>query len=111
MENSNKKVACIAGKQVINIYEILQKIQHIINNEPSESLAKSEANFFFFLVLKHRSNVLNVWSIFVKEFLYFARNMEEMRKKWLESEARCKDMEIRFGTEKSMLQRKIQELK
>ena len=34
-----------------------------------------------------------------------------MRKKWLESESRCKELENKLSIEKSMCQRKINELK
>ena len=37
--------------------------------------------------------------------------MEEMRKKWLQSELKCKDLENKLSMEKSMFQRKINELK
>jgi hypothetical protein len=37
--------------------------------------------------------------------------MEEVRKKWLESEAKCKDLEQKLKMEKSMYQRTINELK
>ena len=37
--------------------------------------------------------------------------MEEMRKKWLQSELKCKDLEAKLNMEKSMFQRKINELK
>jgi hypothetical protein len=45
------------------------------------------------------------------EFIYFAKNMEEIRKKWLQSELKCKELENKFNLEKSILQRKINELK
>jgi hypothetical protein len=48
---------------------------------------------------------------FVSEFIYFAKSMEEMRKKWIESEARCRELEEALKIEKSMCQRKINELK
>ena len=47
----------------------------------------------------------------LKEFIYFAKNMEEVRKKWLESETKCKDLEQKLNMEKSLYQRKINELK
>jgi hypothetical protein len=37
--------------------------------------------------------------------------MEDMRKKWLESEERCRELEAQLKMEKSMCQRKINELK
>lgn len=37
--------------------------------------------------------------------------MEEVRKKWLDSEAKCKELEHKLSIEKSMYQRKINELK
>ncbi len=37
--------------------------------------------------------------------------MEEMRKKWLDAENRCKDLENKLSMEKSMCQHKINELK
>lgn len=45
------------------------------------------------------------------EFIYFAKSMEDMRKKWLESEERCRELEDQLKIEKSMCQRKINELK
>ena len=37
--------------------------------------------------------------------------MEEMRKKWLQAEVKCQELENKLGLEKSMFQRKINELK
>lgn len=37
--------------------------------------------------------------------------MDEMRKKWLDTELRCKDLESKLNLEKSIYQRKINELK
>ena len=37
--------------------------------------------------------------------------MEEMRKKWFDSEERCRELENQLKIEKSMCQRKINELK
>lgn len=37
--------------------------------------------------------------------------MEEMRKKWLDAEVRCRELENALKIEKSMCQRKINELK
>ena len=37
--------------------------------------------------------------------------MEEMRKKWLHSENRVKELEAKLDTEKNIYQRKINEMK
>ena len=37
--------------------------------------------------------------------------MDEMRKKWLDTELKCKDLESKLNLEKSIYQRKINELK
>lgn len=37
--------------------------------------------------------------------------MEEMRKKWLQSEMKCKELENKLNMEKNIFQRKINELK
>jgi len=37
--------------------------------------------------------------------------MEEVRKRWLEAESKCKELEQKLSIEKSMYQRKINELK
>ncbi|RMZ93406.1 Nck-associated 5, partial [Brachionus plicatilis] len=81
MDNLNKKLAAASSKQ-IQIYELLIKIQNVLN---TESL--------------------------LPQFIYFAKSMEEMRKKWLQSEMQCKELESKLNMEKSIYQRKINELK
>lgn len=54
-------------------------------------------------------NVLNTDNL-VPQFLYFARSVEEMRKKWQQAEERCKELENKMTLEKSNYQRKIKEL-
>ncbi|CAF0703600.1 unnamed protein product [Brachionus calyciflorus] len=81
MDNLNKKLAIASSKQ-IQIYELLIKIQNVIN---TESL--------------------------LPQFIYFAKSMEEMRKKWLQAEYTIKELENKLTMEKSIYQRKINELK
>ena len=97
----SKKIIC-TSKQ-IQIYEILNKIQNVINTE--SLLPRNYSSLFVFFWLKQPD-----FSPFL-EFIYFAKNMEEIRKKWLQSELKCKDLENKFNLEKSILQRKINELK
>lgn len=72
----------LASCKQIQIYELINKIQNVLNTE----------------------NLL-------PQFIYFAKNMDEMRKKWLESELKCKELESKLSLEKSIYQRKINELK
>jgi hypothetical protein len=81
MDSNNKKLVCTTSKQ-LQIYEILNKIQNVIN---TESL--------------------------LPQFIYFAKNMDEMRKKWLAAEVKCKELEKKLVLEKSICERKINELK
>lgn len=69
----------------IAIYEILNKIQHVINSESA-----------------------------IPQFIYFARKMETMREKWLLAEQRCSEYEKRLQDahmEKKILQNQLNELK
>jgi hypothetical protein len=76
----NKKL--ILTQKQFQIYELINKIQTVIN---TESL--------------------------LPQFIYFAKNMEEMRKKWQYAESKCKELENKLIIEKSIFQRKINELK
>ena len=76
----NKKL--ILTQKQFQIYELINKIQNVIN---TESL--------------------------LPQFIYFAKNMEEMRKKWQYAESKCKELENKLVIEKSIFQRKINELK
>lgn len=82
MSSSENKTKVVCTTKQFQIYEILNKIQNVIN---TESL--------------------------LPQFIYFARTMEEMRKKWLQTEIKCKELENKLNLEKSMFQRKINELK
>jgi hypothetical protein len=55
-------------------------------------------------------NTLDTQSL-LPQFIYFAKSVEEMRKKWNESEARCRDLEDKLALEKSIYNRKMRELK
>ena len=111
---NNNKIIC-TSKQT-QIYEILNKIQNVIN---TESLIPRKFGFYFYLTKYNSSRnffiqIINCYLYIKKkfsEFIYFAKTMEEMRKKWLQSEMRCKDLEAKLNVEKSMFQRKINELK
>lgn len=81
--NKNDKALVCSNKQII-IYEYLNKAQNLMVNNNETLLSK---------------------------FIYFAKSMEDMRKKWLESESKCRELENQLKIEKSMCQRKINELK
>ena len=75
----------IATNKSIQVFEVLNKIQNVIN---SESL--------------------------IPQFIYFAKSMDEMRKKWLQAELKCKELEKKLyqsNMEKTTFQRQIDELK
>ncbi|CAF0742186.1 unnamed protein product [Brachionus calyciflorus] len=82
MDTSHSKKLMLASCKQIQIYELINKIQNVLNTE----------------------NLL-------PQFIYFAKNMDEMRKKWLETELKCKELESKLNLEKSIYQRKINELK
>ncbi|RNA01072.1 rac GTPase-activating 1 [Brachionus plicatilis] len=82
MDTSHSKKLMLASSKQIQIYELINKIQNVLNTE----------------------NLL-------PQFIYFAKNMDEMRKKWLDTELKCKDLESKLNLEKSIYQRKINELK
>lgn len=82
-QNKNDKALVCTNKQIV-IYEYLNKAQNLMVNNNETLLSK---------------------------FIYFAKSMEDMRKKWFESEARCRELEGQLKIEKSMCQRKINELK
>lgn len=82
-QNKNDKALVCSGKQII-IYDYLSKAQNLMVNNNETLLSK---------------------------FIYFAKSMEDMRKKWLESESKCREYEDQLKIEKSMCQRKINELK
>lgn len=63
-----------------------------------------------FELLFRAQNALNS-DPFWQQFIYFAKNVEEMRKKWQQTELRCKELEDKLALEKSIYQRKINELK
>ena len=78
-------VASSAISKPIAIYEILNKIQHVINSESA-----------------------------LPQFINFARAMEEMRQKWLATERKCAEYEKRYQDaimEKKILQNQLTELK
>lgn len=82
-KHDTSKSAVCTNKQLV-IYEYLNKAQNLMVNNSETLLSK---------------------------FIYFAKSMEEMRKKWIESENKCRDLEDKLKIEKSMCQRKINELK
>jgi len=61
-------------------------------------------------LLMRVQNTLDTQSL-LPQFIYFAKSVEEMRKKWNESEARCRDLEDKLALEKSIYNRKMRELK
>lgn len=61
-------------------------------------------------MLIRAQNVVNTESL-LPQFIVFAKNTEEMRKKWQQSESRCKELQNQLNLEKSIYQRKINELK
>jgi hypothetical protein len=113
----DNKTKIICTSKQVQIYEILNKIQNVIN---TESLLPRKFDLFPFrfffpnlkqetLVKKNSKFILII--LIILEFIYFAKTMEEMRKKWLQSELKCKELENKLSMEKSMFQRKINELK
>jgi hypothetical protein len=39
----------------------------------------------------------------LSKFIYFAKSMEDMRKKWLESESKCRELENQLKIEKKLI--------
>jgi hypothetical protein len=101
----DNKTKIICTSKQVQIYEILNKIQNVINTE--SLLPRKLFKKIFYLPEYSKLKLL----VLILEFIYFARTMEEMRKKWLQSELKCKDLETKLSMEKSMFQRKINELK
>ena len=61
-------------------------------------------------MLIRAQNVLNSESL-LPQFINMAKNTDEIRKKWQQTEARCKELQNQLNLEKSIYQRKINELK
>ena len=79
---------------------------------PSTSLV-SQKPVMMFEILNKIQGVLNSESA-IPQFIYFAKKMEEMRKKWHQSELRCKEYESRWhqaNMERNTLYNQITELK
>ena len=86
--------------------------QNQVVAHPSTSLI-SQKPVMMFEILNKIQGVLNSESA-VPQFIYFAKKMEEMRKKWLQSELRCKEYESRWhqaNMERNTLYNQITELK
>ena len=104
MDTSHNKKLMLATCKQIQIFELINKIQNVLNTE--NLLPRKFSILIFIKKPLHLTHIL-----VLLEFIYFAKNMDEMRKKWLETELRCKDLESKLNTEKSIYQRKINELK